>query len=165
MTTVPNGTSPVESTTRPLPVTGQDINLAARATRKALELLLAEQGTSFPPLAVLNAIVSHGAALDRDAIVGVLANALDVDVQTVLTVVRGVEARGLVRQTVAEGDSKPRLELTTVGTAEHQRLTAIVGQLTSKLYSDFDPEDLATTRRVLVTLTERAEAHVTATLV
>ena len=151
-------------TTVAQPVTGQDINLAARATRKALEVLLAEQGFSFQPLAILNTIATRGTALDRDALVGVLANAFDVDVSTVLTVVHGLETRGLVREIRVDADSKPRLELTADGVAEHQRLNAVVGTLTTQLYRDLDPADLATTRQVLVTLTQRAEEHIANTL-
>jgi DNA-binding MarR family transcriptional regulator len=141
-----------------LPVTGQDINLAARATRKALEILLAEQGTSFPPLATMNVIVSRGGSLDREALVRTLANAMDVDPQTIETVIHGLEARGLVKQTGAH------YELTPEGSAEHRRISAITAELTARLYRDFEPEDLAVTRRVLVTLTERAEAHVASSL-
>jgi DNA-binding MarR family transcriptional regulator len=142
------------------PVTGQDINLAARATRKALEVLLAEQGASFQPLATLNSIAARGATLDAEALVRNLANAFDVDSQTVHSVLHGLQARGLVRQTPSHADSQSHFELTADGAQELQRLNAIVGQLTAKLYRDFDPQELATTRQVLVTLTERAEAYV-----
>jgi DNA-binding MarR family transcriptional regulator len=141
------------------PVTGQDINLAARATRKALEVLLAEQGTSFPPLATMNVIASRGNLLSRDAVVRTLANALDVDPQSVATILHGLQSRGLVRATADD-----HFALTEAGVAEHQRLTDITRELTAKLYADFEPDDLAAARRVLVTLTERAEAHVAATL-
>ena len=58
------------------PVTGQDINMAARATRKALDVVLAEQGTSFPPLAALNTLVSRGGALDRGTLIAQLARGM-----------------------------------------------------------------------------------------
>ena len=54
------------------------------------------------------------------------------------------------------------MELIPTGEAEHQRLTAIVGKATAQLYSGFDAEDLATTRRVLVTVTERVSAQLRA---
>lgn len=58
------------------PVSGQDINMAARATRKALDVVLAEQGTSFPPLAMLNTLMSRGGSVDRDALIAQLARVL-----------------------------------------------------------------------------------------
>jgi DNA-binding MarR family transcriptional regulator len=146
------------------PVTGQDINLAARATRKALELLLAEQGASFPPLATMNAIVARGGSVQREELVRVLASALDVEAQTVAIIVHGLQTRGLVRDVPSTSDGTPHVELTPAGSTEHQRLSAIIGGLTDELYRDFGPDDLATTRRVLVTLTERAEGRVAASL-
>ena len=146
------------------PITGQDINLAARATRKALELLLAEQGASFPPLATMNAIVARGASFQREELVRFLGRALDLDAQTVAMILHGLQTRGLVRDVASTSDATIHVELTPEGAAEHQRLNAIVGGLTAELYRDFDSDDLATARRVLVTLTERAEARVAASL-
>jgi DNA-binding MarR family transcriptional regulator len=141
------------------PVTGQDINMAARATRKALDVVLAEQGTSFPPLAMLNTLVSRGGVLDRAALIAQLARGLDVNTETVLTVLHGLETRGLVEV----GASEPTpVRLTPEGRAEHRRLSALTGGLTDALYAGFDADELAVTRRVLVTLTERADAHVAA---
>jgi DNA-binding MarR family transcriptional regulator len=143
------------------PVTGQDISMAARATRKALDVVLAEQGTSFPPLAMLNTLVSRGAVLDRDALITQLARGLDVNAETVLTVLHGLETRGLLR---VSADATPRVQLTPDGQDEHRRLTAIISGLTDALYAGFDTDDLAVTRHVLVALTERADAHVAATV-
>ena len=143
------------------PVNGQDINMAARATRKALDVVLAEQGTSFPPLGMLNTLVAEGGVMDRDTLIARLARGLDVNQDTVLTVLHGLDTRGLLEAT---DEVTPRIRLTPEGRAEHRRLTAIVGGLTSVLYAGFDAEELAVTRRVLVTLTERSDAHVAATV-
>ena len=143
------------------PVTGQDINMAARATRKALDVLLAEQGTSFPPLALLNTLASRGGVLDRSALIAQLARGLDVSTDTLLTVLHGLETRGLVRES---SSGSAQVQLTPEGQAEHRRLTAIIGALTAALYAGFGADELAVTRRVLVTLTERADAQVAATI-
>src|SRR5215471_16041783 len=123
------------------PLTGQDINLAARATRKALEVVLAEQGFAFAPLATLNTIVGRGPALDRDGIIRFVSGALDVDPQTVVTIVHGLESRGLVRH------AGTHLELTEMGAAELAQLNAIIAQLTVKLYAGLDPDDLIAAHR------------------
>ncbi len=141
------------------PVTGQDINMAARATRQALEVVLAEQGTAFPPLAMLNTLVSRGGAVDHAALVAQLARGLDVNAESVRTVLHGLETRGLVRMS---SDAASRVQLTPEGQAEHRRLSAIISELTDALYAGFDADELAVTRRVLVTLTERADTHVAA---
>ena len=138
-----------------------DINMAARATRKALDVVLAEQGTSFPPLATLNTLVSRGGELERGTLIAQLARGLDVNSDTVQTLLHGLETRGLVRDG-AHGAAS--VELTPEGQAEHRRLTAIVGGLTGALYAGFDADELALTRRVLVALSERADAHVAATV-
>jgi DNA-binding MarR family transcriptional regulator len=143
------------------PVNGQDINMAARASRKALEVVLAEQGTSFAPLAMLNTLVSRGGAMDHAALIAQLTHGLDVNAETVLTVLHGLETRGLARVTT---DAAPRVELTLEGQAEHARLSAITAELTRRLYAGFEADELAATRRVLVTLTERADAHVAASV-
>ena len=141
------------------PVNGQDINLAARATRKALEALLAEQGTTFPPLAVMNVLTTRGGSLDRAALVEFVSTVLELDAMTVRLIVHGLEQRGLIAASGERG-----LELTSEGRHEHKRLSALAGQVTAELYRDLDPRDLAVTRRVLVTLTERANSRVGALL-
>ena len=143
------------------PVNGQDINMAARATRKALDVVLAEQATSFPPLALLNTLAARGGVIDHASLIAQLARGLDVNPETVLTVLHGLETRGLV--TVGVGEPT-QVQLTPEGQAEHRRLSAITARLTDALYAGFDADELAVTRRVLVTLTERADAHVAATV-
>ena len=150
-------------TTQAQPVNGQDINLAARATRKALDVLLAEQGTTFPPFGIMNTLVARGGAMDRDALVDFIGSALELDALTVRLLLHGLEERGLVRQNIASG-GHVESELTLEGRLEHQRLSALAGQVTAELYRDLDPRELAITRRVLVTLTERANARVGALL-
>jgi DNA-binding MarR family transcriptional regulator len=142
------------------PVTGQDINVAARATRRLLEGLLAEAGTSFPTSATLNTLVARGPSVPKEHLVRELGAGLDVDSSTVLALLRHLKTRGLVRETRPGGEATPlHIELTPAGEAEHRRLRTIVGAATAELYSGFDADDLATARRVLVTVTERAAAQ------
>jgi DNA-binding MarR family transcriptional regulator len=151
-------------TTVTQPVNGQDINVAAAATRKLLEVLLAEQGTSFGPMATLNTLASpRGASLDRDALVANLSGALGVDATSVSGILHGLQARGLVELTAPAG-GEVRFRLTEAGIAEQQRLSQVVAGVTTELYSGFDPADLATTRQVLVALTERANTRLRTTL-
>lgn len=131
------------------PVNGQDINVAARAVRTLLDDLLAAEGTSFAPSATLNFIATRGPSIPREVLVRDLGAGLDVDPSTVLALLRHLQARGLVRQSTAV------VELTAAGETEQRRLQALVAAATTELYRGFDPVDLATTRRVLVTVTER----------
>ena len=60
-------------------------------------------------------------------------------------------------QAVGPDDQVPSLvELTSEGVTEQRRLSTIGGQATAQLQSGFSAEELATTRRVLTTMSERA---------
>lgn len=137
------------------PVTGQDIAMAARATRQVLDIFLAEQGTNFLPFATLNTIVAQGEVLAADGLVRRLCYALDVDSSTVHIVLNGLRTRGLIRQS-AGPSGEVHFELTPDGQAEHQRLNGLLAPITADLYRDFNPAELAATRHVLVTLADRA---------
>jgi DNA-binding MarR family transcriptional regulator len=143
-------------TTLAQPVTGQDINVAARAVRRLLDVLLAEAGTSFPPFATLNTLALRGPSVARDPFVRELATGLQADEATVRAILRELQSRGLVRQTSPlDEPAAVRVELTAEGEAEQRRLGALAQAATRQLYSGIDADDLATTRRVLVTVTER----------
>jgi DNA-binding MarR family transcriptional regulator len=150
-------------TTVAQPVNGQDIAVAARASRQVLDVLLAEQGTSFAPFATMNTVVALGRSLDCDALVRHLGAAFDVDATTVRSLLHGLEALGLVQQT-AESGPELHYQLTREGQAEQQRLSKLAAGVAAELYRGFNAEELATTRRVLVALTERAAAQVRSAL-
>jgi DNA-binding MarR family transcriptional regulator len=151
-------TTPTTATAQP--VTGQDINLAAQAVGRLRDGLLAEAGTSFPTSAALNTIVTRGPSVPRESLMRELGSGLDVDASTVQVLLRALQARGLIRQTRPAGEGTAvHIELTPDGEAEHRRLGAIVGAAVAELYGGIDADDLATTRRVLVTVTERVSAQ------
>jgi hypothetical protein len=70
------------------PFTGQDINVAARAVRRLIDVLLAEAGTSFFPFATLNVIDVSGPSVELTALTKRLGTGLDVDESTVLAWLR-----------------------------------------------------------------------------
>jgi hypothetical protein len=47
-------------------------------------------------------------------------------------------------------------QLTPEGAALHARLAEAIGAVTRRVYAGLDPDDLATTHRVLAKITERA---------
>ena len=138
------------------PFTGQDINVAARAVRRLIDVLLAEAGTSFFPFAILNVIDGSGPSVELTALTKRLGTGLDVDESTVLAWLRQLESLGLIRQSRRDGEQRVLVELTAEGVAEQRRLSTIGGQATAQLQSGFSADELATTRRVLTTLSERA---------
>jgi len=74
----------------------------------------------------------------------------------VLAWLRQLESLGLIRQSRPDGEQRVLVELTPEGVAEQRRLSTIGGQATAQLQSGFSAEELATTWRVLTTMSERA---------
>jgi hypothetical protein len=64
------------------PLSGQEIALAANATRALLDSLLAETETTFHRWVILNFAGSGGGSVARDAVVARMQSALKVDVAT-----------------------------------------------------------------------------------
>lgn len=137
-------------TTTPAPVTGQDIGMAQNATRVLLDDLLADAGTDFEEWVVLRLISQNGGQIGRIALADTLAGALTLAAAPVERLIRRTAARGLIHQ-VVEGYT-----FTNLGAEAYLRLSDAVGQLTAKLYGDFDQADLATTGRVLREVARKA---------
>ncbi len=55
-------------------------------------------------------------------------------------------------------DADAAVELTADGLALHRRIRAGIDQITERLYGDLPRDDLATTGRILATVTQRANA-------
>jgi DNA-binding MarR family transcriptional regulator len=139
-------------TTTPAPVTGQDIGMAQNATRVLLDDLLANAGTDFEEWVILRMISQNGGQVGRVVLAETLAGALTLPAAPVERLIRRTAARGLIHQ-VVEGYA-----LTNLGAERYVRLSDEVGQLTAKLYADFDPADLAITGRVLREVARKATA-------
>jgi DNA-binding MarR family transcriptional regulator len=133
------------------PLNGQDINLAARAVRDLLDALIAREGVDFEPWLLVQALGPAAGGLERAAVVADLAARLRVDPAQVSALLDGLERAGLVAHDVS------RMLLTPRGHAAYERVQAGVARITPRIYGELAPEDLATTRRVLHAITERAE--------
>jgi hypothetical protein len=146
--------------TTPLPTgpafSGQDIGMAAAATRALLDGLLARAGTDFPAWVALRRLAQPGPAPTVDELRRDLANLLTADATTVALVVERLAARGW---TVQDG---PAVTLSPDGVAFHQGLVAETARLTGELYRGIDTADLAAAKRVLGEVTQRANARLAA---
>jgi hypothetical protein len=78
--------------TAPRILNGQDINVAAAATRAVHDALVAKAGTTFEQLVALRALVGAGAAADRDT-----AAAPAADEAAVKQALHHLEAAGLIQ--------------------------------------------------------------------
>jgi DNA-binding MarR family transcriptional regulator len=133
--------------TTPAPLlNGMDINLAARATRDVLDALLDQAGLTFPEWVAMQTLAAPNQHAERPALVTDLATRLRIDPAAVAEVLDSLATSGLI------ADER----LTPSGAALCARIQAGIGRITATLYADFAPEDLATTRRVLLELTDRA---------
>jgi hypothetical protein len=136
------------------PVTGQDIGVAARATRTVLDRFLAGAGTDFATWFALRRLSQAGEPLPRNRFVHLLVDQLGIDPASALLLVQRETAHGWLAAGVDGA-----LELTPEGSAFYAILLAGVTAITSDLYGGIDPGDLAAARRVLVEVAHRATAR------
>jgi hypothetical protein len=134
------------------PLTGQEIALAAKATRALLDELLAETDTTFHSWVILNFTATSGGSVRRDAVVARLESALKIDTATASAAIDEAVSLGLA---ALDGD---QLGLTPEGTTRSEQIRAGSAAIVERLYADLPVEDQLTTRRILTTVTERANA-------
>jgi DNA-binding MarR family transcriptional regulator len=151
-----NGSATMSQPSAPA-LTGQDVGEAEGALRALLEEILAATGTTSNEYIVLRVLSVRGPWASPAALHEFLAGQrqLGLDPPGVADLLAGLAEKGLVSG-VSREDAGPA-ELTAEGAALHTRLTGTIGPVTRKLYADFDPDELATTRRVLAELGERAQ--------
>lgn len=133
-------------------LTGQIIGQAQYATRAVLDELLARHSITFYEWIVLNVTGTNGGAVDEDTVVGRMTTSLHIDAATVHAARAGLVEAGLLS---ANG---VRLRFTDRGRERFDLISAAIADITAKLYGDLSTVDLEATRRVLDTVTERANA-------
>jgi hypothetical protein len=133
------------------PVNGQDIGVAARATRAVLDQFLAGAGTEFESWIGLRVLAQAGEPVPRNRLVHQLVANLGHDPASALLLVQRLSARGWYA--AADSDA---VTLTAEGAAFYATLVDGVAVITSELYGGIDPADLAAAKRVLVEVAERA---------
>lgn len=133
------------------PVTGANLGVAYFAIRKNLLDVLADYDLTFEQSLLLN-YLRQGDATRTDLVAATAAN-IKVSESEIESHLDATIARGLI----ADG-----LTLTEAGDRLQQELTERTQPLTRTFFADIPPEDLAATARVLATLTERANAALTA---
>jgi DNA-binding MarR family transcriptional regulator len=138
-------------------LTGQDIAEAQGAVLALLDRVLADTGTPVDEYLAMRVLAVRGPAESAVALRDYLAAQpqLGLGVTEAGELLARLEAKGLITGAVLD-DPRPT-QLTDGGAALFARLNGIVTPVTSRLYADFDPDDLATARRVLVHVVERAD--------
>jgi len=152
---IENRTDPMA---QPATLTGQDVGEAEGALTALLNQALAGTNTGITrtQYIALRVLALRGPAPSPAALHDDLAGQPQVglDRPHVAELFHSLEARGLVTGSAPDGPGPT--QLTPQGAALNAKLADAVAALTKRLYADLNPDDLATTHRVLAEVTERA---------
>ncbi|MEV4130672.1 hypothetical protein AB0J72_00715 [Dactylosporangium sp. NPDC049742] len=125
---------------------GRILGQAERATRAVLDRLLARSGTTFEQWVAVN--LTAAGPLTRAELLAQMSAGLRTDPAAHVDAAFGA---GLLTGDVA---------LTDLGRSRYEEISAGIKALTVQIYGDLSPEDLDTAGRVLLQVTERANALV-----
>lgn len=138
----------------PTPPLTQFIGRTERTLRALMDLVLADTGGTFHQWVALNLTAANGDTIDRSQLIAGLANAVQIDEAAADATIREmVDARLL------QAGSPSVVALSDAGHERYARLRAAIDQTTAPLYAYIPVDDLAATRRVLTTISERADAQ------
>jgi hypothetical protein len=139
-------------------LTGQDIGQAHYATRAVLERVLADLGLGFHQSVALNQLAGNGSRMSENDLVARLVHGLKIAEPVARDGLTAAIDQGLIART-PEAGAEPELVMTAAGKELHRRVNAAITQITQRLYGGLPAEDLAVAHRLLVTVTERANAE------
>ncbi len=134
----------------------QVIGQAENALGALMNRVLAPTGGTFRQWVALNLTAASGGAIDRGQLVSRITGAVKIDDSAALAAIAELTASRLMESVPGE-DS--RVGLTDAGQARYQQIRTAIGEITARLYGDLPAGDLATTGRVLTTITARANAE------
>jgi len=137
-------------------LTGQDIGAASRATGALLQRLLATTGTEFNESVMLNVLSTNGSSVAHEDLVKRVVHGLKIDATEAADSLARLIHSGLVT------DVNGAVALTPAGTGRFEEIREGIAVITQRLYGDLPAEDLAAAHRILVEVTERANAELAA---
>jgi hypothetical protein len=136
------------------PVT-QTIGQTAGTLRRLLKGVLAHTGITYNEWIALNLTATTGKGIDRSQLIADLAEAVQVDEPVAeATVSRLIDAGSL------ETNPESVVALSGTGRDQHARLRGLLIKATEPLSADISADEVATTQRVLYTLSQRADAAI-----
>jgi DNA-binding MarR family transcriptional regulator len=136
----------------PTPPLTQFIGRTERTLRALMDLVLADAGGTFHQWVALNFTAAAGDSIDRSQLIARLADALRIDDTAAETTIDE-----MVYEQLLEPASGSGVALSDAGGERYQRIRAAIDQITAPLYGDLPPGDVAVTRRVLTTISDRAD--------
>lgn len=142
----------------PTTLNSQIIGQAENALRAILNRALARTGGStYQHWAALNLTAAGGGAIERDQLVGRLTGALKIDDAAAQAAIAELTAAHLLQ------DQGSRIGFTDTGQARYRQIRTDLDQTNARLFGDLSADDLATAGRVLIVITDRANAELAAT--
>jgi DNA-binding MarR family transcriptional regulator len=132
----------------------QFIGRSERALGALMSGVLAATGGTFHQWVALNLVTVNGDSIDRNELIARVTNALQIDDTAAETAITELADEGLLRSV-----SGSVVSLSDAGRERYARISAAIDQINASLYADIPADDLATARRVLTTISERADAQ------
>jgi DNA-binding MarR family transcriptional regulator len=137
----------------PTPPLTQFIGRTERTLRALMDLVLADTGGTFHQWVALNFTAAGGDSIDRSELIAQLAGALQIDDTAAEATIAEMADERLL-----EATSGSEVALSDAGRERYERIRAAIGEITAPLYGDLPPGDVAVTRRVLTTISDRADS-------
>jgi DNA-binding MarR family transcriptional regulator len=137
----------------------QVIGQAESALGAILDPLLARTGTTFRQWLVLTVTAASGSVIGRGQLTARISGARKISQPEVESAISELTESGLAKS--LPGDD--HIGLTELGQARYEQIRTALGDVTARLFGGLPPEDLATAGRVLVIITERANAELVGT--
>jgi hypothetical protein len=138
------------SPTPPLPPI---IGRTEKAFGALMGRVLARTGGTFHDWVVLNLTAGNGEPIDRSKLIVGLTDALQIDETAAEAAINELTSGGLLAVSAAV------VSLSDAGRERYLGIRAAIDEITASLNADIPADDLATTHRVLTTLSERASAQ------
>lgn len=131
---------------------GRQLNVAARVVRALLDAALADAGITFSDWLVILALQSHGPAIQRD-----LGRQLNMIGASMVERIDQLESAGLVARSAEPEDRRAyRITLTEAGSSLYNKVHLVMRATESAILDGLTEREVATTRRALLHITERA---------
>jgi DNA-binding MarR family transcriptional regulator len=132
----------------------QLIGQTERALGALMRPVLDRFGATFHQWVALAVTTTNGGTMDRGDLTAYITDALQIDDATVDAAIAELAAAG-----VLETSTESVVALNEAGRKRYDELRTAVGANTVPLFADIPDADLATARRVLTTVAERAAAQ------
>lgn len=131
---------------------GRQLNVTARVVRALLDAVLMDARITFSDWLVLSALNARGPSIQRD-----LGKQLDMIGASMVERIDQLESAGLVKRSPVPQDRRASLvALTPPGAELYQQVHKAMGTTEKAIVAGLTPEEVATTRKALSHIADRA---------